>query len=340
MARVEGKSIEVKNLVKHYGEVEALRGISFSVEPGEIVGFLGPNGAGKSTTMKILTCFMGATSGEAKVAGFDVFEHPDEVRRRIGYLPESVPLYEDMIVWDYLAFVAELRGVPANKREAAIEKTVEMTGLWEMLGRTVSELSKGYRQRVGLAQAIIHEPDVVILDEPTSGLDPNQIVEIRDVIKTIGAEKTVLFSTHIMQEVAAVCDRIVIINRGKLTADDTLERLTRRMRDRFDGFQVSVTPGKKVDAPAIKKALSTPGVKVDEVSREDGALHLRISSPGDQDDLRRDIVASAAGGAFELLELSLFRPSLEQIFRTYTSGATEENLDAADTTPAREEEEE
>lgn len=330
---MEGKSIEVKNLVKRYGEVEALRGISFSVEPGEIVGFLGPNGAGKSTTMKILTCFMGANGGEAKVAGFDVFENPDEVRRRIGYLPESVPLYDDMLVWDYLAFVAELRGVPKDKREAAIEKTVRMTGLGGMLGRAVEELSKGYRQRVGLAQAIIHEPDVVILDEPTSGLDPNQIIEIRDVIKTIGAEKTVLFSTHIMQEVAAVCDRIIIINRGKLTADDTLERLTRRMRERFDGFEVRTSSS---SIRTIKDALSTPGVKIDEVARADGLLTVRVSAPEDLDVLRKDIIDAAARGDFDMLALSPFRPSLEQIFRAYTSGATEENLAGA--TTAEEEE--
>jgi ABC-2 type transport system ATP-binding protein len=218
-------SILVEGLTKSYGKFTALDSASFAVQPGEIVGFLGPNGAGKSTTMKILTCFMAATKGTAKVAGFDVHADSAEVRKRVGYLPENVPLYDEMLVWDYLAFIAEVRRVPRAEREARIDEVIERTGLSDVVHREISELSKGYRQRVGLAQAIIHKPDVLILDEPTTGLDPNQIIEIRDVIKEIGQEKTVIFSTHILQEIAAVCDRIVIINRAKIVADGTLPEL-------------------------------------------------------------------------------------------------------------------
>ncbi len=218
-------SIIVDGLTKTYGSFKALDRISFKVEPGEIVGFLGPNGAGKTTTMKVLTCFMAATEGTAEVAGFDVREHSQEVRRRVGYLPENVPLYDEMIVHDYLRFVAEVRGVAKEERGRRIDEVVERTSLEDVVHREVRELSKGYRQRVGLAQAIIHRPEVLILDEPTTGLDPNQIVDIRDVITEIGAEKTVIFSTHILQEITAVCDRIIIINRGELVADGTLDEL-------------------------------------------------------------------------------------------------------------------
>ena len=233
-------SIHVRDLRKSYGDVEAIKGISFSVDPGQIVGFLGPNGAGKTTTMKILTCFMAATSGTARVAGHDVHEAPYEVRRRVGYLPENVPLYEQMLVWDYMQFVAELRGVPSSTRHKRVTETIDQVGLGEMRGRAIGELSKGYRQRVGLGQAIVHEPEVVILDEPTTGLDPNQIVEIRDVIKEIGRTRTVLFSTHIMQEVAVVCDRILILHDGRLVADGTLPELARAI-DAREGDTLQIT---------------------------------------------------------------------------------------------------
>lgn len=218
--------ITVQNLSKSYGTAPALHGISFAIKPGEIVGFLGPNGAGKTTTMKILTCLLDASDGQAAVAGFDVRTHPAEVRKRIGYLPENIPLYDEMILYDYLHFIAEIRGVPRSKRKERITSVALQTGLDQVLARVIGELSKGYRQRIGLAQAIIHAPDVLILDEPTTGLDPNQLREIRDVIKEIGREKTVIFSTHILQEVTAVCDRIVIIAQGRLVADGTLDELS------------------------------------------------------------------------------------------------------------------
>lgn len=218
-------SLVVQGLSKNFGDICALHDISFAVKPGEIVGFLGPNGAGKTTTMKILTGLLRADAGTAHIAGLDIRTHSREVRKKIGYLPENVPLYEDMLVLDYLHFIAEIRGVPRKERKSRIALVARQTDLTSVLARTIHELSKGYRQRLGLAQAILHEPDVIILDEPTTGLDPNQLREFRDVIKTIGREKTVLFSTHILQEITAVCNRLIIIHQGRLVADGTPEQL-------------------------------------------------------------------------------------------------------------------
>src|SRR3984957_1251012 len=216
-------SIEVRDLVKIYGEQKALDSISFTVGKGEIVGFLGPNGAGKSTTMKILTGYLGQDGGQAVVCGLSVREHPLETKKKIGYLPEANPLYPDMYVREYLDFIADIQKV-ANKKER-IEAVITLVGLTVESKKRLGQLSKGYKQRVGLAAALIHDPEVLILDEPTSGLDPNQIIEIREVIKTLGRDKTVLFSSHILQEVEALCDRVVIINKGRLVADSTLSRL-------------------------------------------------------------------------------------------------------------------
>ncbi len=232
--------INVQNLSKNYGDTPALHGINFSIQPGEIVGFLGPNGAGKTTTMKILTCLLDASQGQVTVAGFDVRTHPAEVRKRIGYLPENIPLYDEMILYDYLYFIAEIRGVPRAKRKERIASVALQTGLEKVLARVIGELSKGFRQRIGLAQAIIHEPDVLVLDEPTTGLDPNQLREIRDVIKAIGREKTVIFSTHILQEVTAVCDRIVIIAQGRVVADGTLDELSALVPNQADGKNIGL----------------------------------------------------------------------------------------------------
>jgi len=220
-------SVSVKHLTKIYGDQRAVDDISFEVRKGEIVGFLGPNGAGKSTTMKMLTCYFPPTAGKAEVCGFDVETESLEVRRRVGYLPEHNPLYKDMYVREYLFFVAGVYRVPEPARR--VEALIEMTGLGLEQHKKIGQLSKGYRQRVGLAQAMMHDPDVLILDEPTSGLDPNQLVEIRRLIKELGQEKTVLFSTHIMQEVQALCDRVLIIDRGRIVADDTIEELQRRV---------------------------------------------------------------------------------------------------------------
>src|SRR5262249_13319564 len=206
--------IDVRNLTKHYGPVTAIRDVSFAVEPGQIVGFLGPNGAGKSTTMRILACFMPASSGTARVAGFDVFSQSLEVRRRIGYLPESVPLYSELRVADYLDFVAQVRGVSGAQRRRRVGEAMERCHMGDVSRRTIGKLSKGYRQRVGLAQAIVNDPAVLVLDEPTIGLDPQQITEIRALIKSLAGEHTVILSTHILPEVAMVCSGVIIINKG------------------------------------------------------------------------------------------------------------------------------
>src|SRR5580704_5530774 len=216
-------SIEVKDLTKTYGEQKALDNISFQIPKGEIVGFLGPNGAGKSTTMKIITGYLHQDAGNALVCGFNVREEPLETKKKIGYLPESNPLYEDMYIREYLDFVADIHRV--KKKKEKIESVIKTVGLTPESRKKVGQLSKGYKQRVGLAAALIHDPEVLILDEPTSGLDPNQIIEIREVIKNLGKNKTVLFSSHILQEVEALCDRVVIINRGKLVADSPLSQL-------------------------------------------------------------------------------------------------------------------
>ncbi len=218
-------SIKVQNLSKVYGTQRAVDNISFEVSKGEIIGFLGPNGAGKSTTMKILTGYIPATEGTAEVNGFDVKTAPMKVKTHVGYLPEHNPLYLDMYVKEFLDFAGSLYGIKGRTLQLKIDETIERVGLGLEKHKKIGQLSKGYRQRVGLAQALIHNPDVLILDEPTTGLDPNQLVEIRDLIKNVGKDKTVIFSTHIMQEVEAICDRVIIINRGKIVADGTLSEL-------------------------------------------------------------------------------------------------------------------
>ncbi|MEW6268556.1 MAG: ABC transporter ATP-binding protein [Thermodesulfobacteriota bacterium] len=219
--------IDVHELAKRYGDREVVKGISFSAERGQVLGFLGPNGAGKTTTMRMLTGFLPPSSGTASVAGFDIFTQSAEVRRRIGYLPENPPLYPDMTVRSYLTFVAKLKGVARGRVRAACDDVIERTGLGDVGGRLLSHLSKGYKQRAGLAQALIHDPEVLVLDEPTIGLDPRQIIEIRSLIKTLSGDRTVILSTHILPEVAQVCDKVVIINDGRIACEDTLANLTR-----------------------------------------------------------------------------------------------------------------
>ena len=215
--------IEVQNVTKNYGPFQALKDISFQVDQGQIVGFLGPNGAGKTTTMRILTCFMPASSGSVNVAGYDVFKESREVRKRVGYLPENVPLYPEMTVTKYLKYMAKIRSVPRGKVSQQLDNAIEACGLTERRHQIIGQLSRGFRQRVGLAQALIHEPDVLILDEPTSGLDPRQIVEIREMIRSLGRERTILFSTHILPEASLMCERLIIISRGEITGDVELE---------------------------------------------------------------------------------------------------------------------
>ncbi len=219
--------IDVDGLTKYYGSIAAIDGVSFHVGKGEIMGFLGPNGAGKSTTMRVLTGFAPASKGSAKVDGYEVHEQPIEVKRRVGYLPENVPLYEEMVVRAFLSYVAEVKGIGRSKRRAEVDRVMEHCGLTAMGNRIIGHLSKGYRQRVGLAQALVGNPPVLVLDEPTVGLDPRQIIEIRNMIRELGREHTVLLSTHILPEVSMVCDRVIIINQGRIAAEDTMENLTR-----------------------------------------------------------------------------------------------------------------
>lgn len=218
--------IKVEGLTKRYGDVTAIEDLSFQVEKGEIVGFLGPNGAGKTTTMRIITGFLASTDGTVSVSGQDIFEKPMEVKKRIGYLPEQPPLYADMTVVGYLKFVAKIKGVPRSTRAAAIDRMVERCGLKDVRKKIIGKLSKGYRQRVGLAQAMIHDPQVLILDEPTIGLDPKQIIEIRELVKSLAGDQTIILSTHILPEVTMICQRCLIIDRGRIVADDSLEALT------------------------------------------------------------------------------------------------------------------
>ena len=223
-------TIEVEHLTKFYGSARGVIDVSFSVARGEIMGFLGPNGSGKTTTMRILTCFFPQTSGNARICGFDTLKDPLEVRRRIGYLPESVPLYLEMPVFSYLKFFAEVKGIPRAHRRAKVDEVMQRCGITGVAKRLIGKLSKGFRQRVGIAQSLLHDPDVLILDEPTIGLDPRQIIEIRSLIKGLGASRTVILSSHILSEVSAVCDRVIIIHEGKLVAVDTPHNLTRRLQ--------------------------------------------------------------------------------------------------------------
>lgn len=303
-------SIEVVGLKKFYGEQAALGGISFTVNTGEIVGFLGPNGAGKSTTMKILTGFIPATSGAAKVCGFDVEENSIETRMRIGYLPEHNPLYLDMYVKEYLQFVGGVYKLPNLKNR--VSEMIELVGLQREQRKKIGALSKGYRQRVGLAQAIIHDPEVLILDEPTSGLDPNQLVEIRDLIKRIGQTKTVMLSTHIMQEVEAICDRVIIINNGLLVADNTSKVLQSGGKKHV--VLVEFDSDSKVNEKQLK---SIDGVT--KVKQLDNAQTWLIESE-DGSDLRKKISQTALKNSWLVLRMNTEEKSLEQVFKELTKG--------------------
>jgi gliding motility-associated transport system ATP-binding protein len=299
-------SVKVQHLTKNFGEQKAVNDISFEAQSGEVLGFLGPNGAGKTTTMKILTCFIPQTEGKAEVCGYDVEAHPMEVRSRIGYLPENNPLYKDMYVKEYLGFVAGLHKVGNAKKRVA--EMIEQTGLGSEQNKLIGALSKGYRQRVGLAQAMLHDPEVLILDEPTSGLDPNQLVEIRSLIKQLGREKTVIFSTHIMQEVQALCDRVLIINNGRLVADDPIQKL----QDRMSG-EVVVTV--EFHQPANKVELR----KIRHVKRVDALgnnkWHL---AAGPDKDIRGDIFRFAVEHKLTLLEMHKEMLSVEDVFQQLT----------------------
>ena len=315
--------IQVENLTKDYGTVRAVDRVSFNVRKGEVLGFLGPNGAGKSTTMKILTCFLAPTGGTARVAGLDVFDQSLEVRKRIGYLPEDTPLYRDMTVKEYLEFIADVRGMSRSDREGRIKEIGGRCGLGDHAGKLISELSKGYRQRVGLAQAMIHDPDILVLDEPTSGLDPNQIVEIRELIKEVGREKTVILSTHILPEVQATCSRMIIISKGKVVADGTPDEL--RARERGGRYRVVVAAnGATSDAIRSKLAGITGVSHCQTVTGEDGAHSFAVDG-ATSEDLRRSLFRAAVDNRWTLLELVRESASLEDVFRSLTTTTTTPN---------------
>ncbi|MCC6749576.1 MAG: ATP-binding cassette domain-containing protein [Deltaproteobacteria bacterium] len=308
--------IEVQNLAKDYGSYHAVRGISFDVHGGEVVGFLGPNGAGKSTTMKMLTCYLAPTAGIARVGGVDVGADPLAVRQQLGYLPEDTPIYPEMTTLEFLEFVAAMRRIPTDRRRKRIRDVAEVCGLFSVMGKLVGELSKGYRQRAGLAQALVHDPAILILDEPTSGLDPNQIVEIRQLIREIGREKTVILSTHILPEVQATCSRVIIIHEGRLVADGTPGELSAQEGEH--AYRLLVEAVGLSREQVTEKLQAIQGVKsVSEVDGDDGALGLMVAGESSRD-LRRDLFACARDNGWILLELKRQTLSLEDVFRKLT----------------------
>jgi ABC-2 type transport system ATP-binding protein len=328
----EAVLIEVEHLTKSYGQARAVNDISFKVEKGEILGFLGPNGAGKTTTMRILTGYLPATSGAARVAGFDVSEQSLEVRKRIGYLPETPPLYPDMTVRAYLEFVARIKAVPNNEIAKRVDEAMKMTNIADRANEFIKRLSRGYKQRVGIAQAIVHNPDVVILDEPTVGLDPKQIIEVRKLIKGLKKDHTVILSTHILPEVSMTCDRVVIINKGRIVAVDTPENLTTQLKG---GERVHLEVRGEIEK--LRSTLAEiEGIKQINVEEREGSA--TISAPiaatveSEQGlDLRGQIAAKIVGGGLELLELRGVNLSLEEIFLQLTT--EEQAAQRAEETP-------
>ncbi|PIZ72861.1 hypothetical protein COY07_02670 [Candidatus Peregrinibacteria bacterium CG_4_10_14_0_2_um_filter_43_11] len=309
-------AVRVKNLRKTYGSFEALKGISFEIEKGEIVGFLGPNGAGKTTTVKILTCFMGANEGEVTVAGHDCFSHPMEVRKRVGYLPENNPLYTDMTVYAYLQYAAQLHDLPADSIHGRIKLVAEECGLVEKINELISTLSKGYRQRVGLAAAMIHDPEVLILDEPSVGLDPNQIIEIRQLIKKLGREKTVILCSHRLSEVELTCNRVIIIDLGKIVASGTPTQLRHLVEDHAN-LRLTIR-GEKEKAIEVLKGIS--GIKRIEINavRERGSKGYDIYTTKNRD-IRSDIAKSVVANGLELLDMHKEMATLEDVFSQVTT---------------------
>jgi ABC-2 type transport system ATP-binding protein len=306
--------IQLTKVTKSYNGVKAVDDVTLSIPSGQILGFLGPNGAGKTTTMRMITCYMPPTSGKIQVDGMDTGEQSLEVRKKIGYLPEMAPVYQDINVVDYLNYVCDLRKIVANERRQRIRGIIERCGLEEVLHKDVGELSKGYRQRVGLAQTMVHDPDILIMDEPTAGLDPNQIAEIRGLIKELGRQKTVILSTHILSEVQATCSRIVIINQGRIVADDTPEGL----QANAEGRGVFITAVKTDAGDVLPKTRQITGVEeVRTISSSHGLHKLRIES-GSGLDVREDFFRLAVRENWVILEMMQESRSLEEVFRNLT----------------------
>ena len=309
--------IEVKNLTKRYGNHLAVDHLNFTVESGKIYGFLGPNGAGKSTTMNIMTGYLGATEGQVLIDGHDILQEPEEAKKNIGYLPEIPPLYMEMTVREYLEFAAELKGIKKDKRESQIEEVIRLAKLRDVENRLIQNLSKGYRQRVGLAQALIGNPKVLILDEPTVGLDPKQIIEIRTLIRKLGKNHTVILSSHILSEVQAVCDKIIVINEGKVVANDTEEHLSQKLSGEH-----KLTAKIQGDKDKIVRAMQ--GIKgvekvICDASHKDGVNDIRIEAK-EGVDIRRDVFETVVKNGWYMLELKTSELSLEDIFLKLTMG--------------------
>jgi ABC-2 type transport system ATP-binding protein len=321
--------IQASSLTKSFGSVKALDGVSFEVRKGEVVGFMGPNGAGKSTTMRILTCFISPTGGSAKVHGYDVFSNPLEVRQRIGYLPQRAPLYQDMSVWDYLEFASQIRGLEAATFKSRLKKVVEVCGLAQVLGKPIGTLSHGYRQRVGLGQALIHDPPILILDEPTADLDPNEKAELLKYIVHIGKDRTILLSTHNLAEVEEACARAIIVSKGKIVADGNLEDI----RSRSGAVRYSVTIDERANgekkaptATEVQDALQKlPGCRRATEKPTDETAHKFELSGAQDADMRADIFRLAVSKGWTLLELQRDAQSLDSVFRDLTRG--DERLD-------------
>ncbi len=320
--------IDVQHVTKDYATHRAVTDVTFKVDKGEVLGFLGPNGAGKTTTMRIITGYMPPTSGTVTVAGFDVFKQSVEARRRIGYLPESVPLYPEMSVGGYLDFMAKLKGVPRKERKAQVGRVMEATRTDDRADQLIGKLSRGYRQRVGLAQALLGAPDVLVLDEPTVGLDPRQITEVRQLIKGFGAEHTVILSTHILPEVSMICSRVLIVDGGQVIAEDTPENLTRRLRG-GEAIQLEVRGPRAAVAAALKSVPRVTAVQVDGAPRDGVAVYNVACELGV--DPREELAKAIVDGGFGLLELRQAGMSLEDVFLkliTEESGAPAEGVAA------------
>jgi ABC-2 type transport system ATP-binding protein len=325
--------IKVEGLTKRYARNVAVDHISFHVEKGQIVGFLGPNGAGKTTTMRMLTCFMPPSEGSAQVAGFDVTENPMEVKRRIGYLPESPPVYPEMEVIEYLDFVGRIKGVPKTSLRSRIDEVMQKTAITDVRNKEIGKLSKGYRQRVGLAQAIVHNPDVLILDEPTSGLDPHQIIETRDLIKGLAGDHTIILSTHILPEVEATCQRVMIINRGKLVATDTMENLSSRLHG-AETVALEVLSRDGSFSPEWARSVQEKLEKVPGVSRvlpkdaKDGRARFTVESQKGSH-VRPELARTVIEAGWQLNELHGMGLSLEEIFLELTASSYEDKSEPA-----------
>ncbi len=309
--------INIENLTKFYGETCAVDNISFQVEKGEVVGFLGPNGAGKTTTMKVITCFMPPTKGTVTVGGFDVMDNSIDVRRMIGYLPEQNPLYGEMNVVDFLRYIAELRDIEKDKQSLRIREVIDVCGVGDVLHKNINELSKGYRQRVGLAQAMVHDPEILILDEPTIGLDPNQVLDIRHLIKRLGREKTVILSTHILTEVQATCDRAVIINNAKIVADSSLAELQKDL----EGKQV-INLELLAEGDVTEKLTTLDGIdECRAVTRENSTGRNFAVTCKKDTDAREAIFKTAVESDWIIIGMSLEVRSLEDVFHQLTMAA-------------------